>query len=136
MVSRRDKVAAIAQQHRRNIISARLSRRDVVKLGLLTAAGTLALKSGLSARANGGNDTPISPPTRPFVVELPVPPVAQPVNALFPSPQAGTVVSEAPRADHQFFNQFPPKALYDIHEQQGLHSFHPDLPRSTGWRFN
>src|SRR5258708_39295564 len=71
MVSRRDKVAAIAQQYRRNIISARLSRRDVVKLGLLTAAGTLALKSGLSARANGGRDEPINPPTPPAVRDGP-----------------------------------------------------------------
>jgi FtsP/CotA-like multicopper oxidase with cupredoxin domain len=125
----------IAARNRRGIVDAKLSRRDMMKLGLLTAAGTLALKSGVSARANGGNDTPISPPTRPFVVELPIPPIAQPVNALFPNPQAGTVVGEAPRGDHQFFNQFPPKALYDIHEREGLHSFHPDLPRSTVWRF-
>jgi len=135
MDSRHDKVAAIAQQSRREIILANLRRRELVKFGLLTAAGTLALKGGLGARAKGGSDSPVSPPTRPFVVELPIPPIAQPVNALSPTPRAGTVAGEAPRADHQFFNQFPPKVLYDIHEQQVLHSFHPDLPPSTVWRF-
>src|SRR5260370_21419028 len=58
------KMSDIAARNRRAIVDAKLSRRDMMKLGLLTAAGTLALKSGLSARANGGNDTPISPPTR------------------------------------------------------------------------
>src|SRR5947209_14035790 len=95
----------IARRDRR----AALSRRDLVGLGLLTAVGTLALKGGLTARAKGGTDAPVSPPTRPFVVQLPMPPIAQPVNALSPTPQAGTVAGEAPRADHQCFNQFSAK---------------------------
>jgi FtsP/CotA-like multicopper oxidase with cupredoxin domain len=126
---------ATAPRSRRKIIPAQLGRREIVKLGLVTAAGTFVLKDGLGARADGGNDVPVSPPTRPFVVELPIPPIAQPVNALSPAPQASPVAGEAPRGDHQFFNQFPPKALYEIHERAGLHSFHPDLSPSTVWRY-
>src|SRR5580692_3727293 len=43
-----------AGKNRRELISANLtSRRDLMKLGLLTAGGMLAAKSGLSARAYG-----------------------------------------------------------------------------------
>ena len=34
-----------------DIVKAKLSRREMMRLGLLTASGGLALKSGLSARA-------------------------------------------------------------------------------------
>ena len=43
-----------AGKNRRELISANLtSRRDLMKLGLLTAGGMLVAKSGLSARATG-----------------------------------------------------------------------------------
>jgi hypothetical protein len=43
MSSWRDKLRQRAAQNRREIINAKLSRRDLCKLGLLTAGGTLIL---------------------------------------------------------------------------------------------
>jgi len=100
-----------AAKNRRELIAAGLtSRRDLFKMGLLTAGGMLVAKSGLSARATGqqtqtnnppssgqntspgtnqncvpGNQT-ASPPTRPFVQALPIMPLAQRVSSLTPTP--------------------------------------------------
>src|ERR1051326_6578710 len=101
---RRFKEMCEAAEKRRELIAAGLtSRRDLLKMGLLTAGGMLVAKSGLSARAygqtiqttqppsSGANSSPgtnqncvpgnhtASPPTRPFVVPLTVLPVAQTV---------------------------------------------------------
>jgi FtsP/CotA-like multicopper oxidase with cupredoxin domain len=100
-----------AAKNRRELIAAGLtSRRDLFKMGLLTAGGMLIAKSGLSARANGqqvqtnnppssGNNTSpgtnqncvpgnqtASPPTRPFIQALPIMPLAQRVSSLTPTP--------------------------------------------------
>ena len=65
-----------AAKNRREIISAGLSRREMVKMGLLTTAGLLVPLSGLSVRArnsaghlldSGPGSGPSSPPTTPFV---------------------------------------------------------------------
>ena len=48
---RREKEIQAASRNRREIIAARLSRRDLMKMGLLTSAGFLIPKNGLSARA-------------------------------------------------------------------------------------
>jgi FtsP/CotA-like multicopper oxidase with cupredoxin domain len=100
-----------AAKNRRELIAAGLtSRRDLFKMGLLTAGGMLVAKSGLSARASeqqvqtnnpastGQNTSPgtnqncvpgnqtASPPTRPFVQALPIMPLAQRVSSLTPTP--------------------------------------------------
>jgi FtsP/CotA-like multicopper oxidase with cupredoxin domain len=99
-----------AAKNRRELIAAGLtSRRDLFKMGLLTAGGMLVAKSGLSARAgqqvqtnnppsSGQNTSPgtnqncvpgnqtASPPTRPFVQALPIMPLAQRVSSLSPAP--------------------------------------------------
>jgi len=99
-----------AAKNRRELIAAGLtSRRDLMKMGLLTAGGMLVAKSGLSARAYGqtqtnnppssgsntspgtnqncvpGNQTQ-SPRTRPFIDPLVVMPVAQTARSLHPTP--------------------------------------------------
>ena len=51
---RREKEIKNAAKNRREIIAARLSRRDMIKAGLLTSAGYLIHKNGLSARAQFG----------------------------------------------------------------------------------
>src|SRR5687767_16004876 len=66
-----------AAKNRREIIAAGLSRREMLRLGLLTSAGLLVPMSGLSVRArssagnllydSGPGSGPSSPPTRPFV---------------------------------------------------------------------
>ncbi len=114
---RRYREALEAAKNRRELIAAGLtSRRDLFKMGLLTAGGMLVAKSGLSARAqtqtnvngvavktdnpasSGQNKSPgtnqncvpgnqlASPPTRSFIQPLPILPIAQTVSSLSPTP--------------------------------------------------
>ncbi len=134
---RRFKEMCEAAKNRRELIAARLtSRRDLMKMGLLTAGGMLLAKSGLSARAQGlgqvmpqssggsntsggtqqvclpGNQT-ASPTTRPFVVPLTVMPLVQRVPSLSPSPTlypntgAGEVRAAAFQAPQISMSRFP-----------------------------
>lgn len=115
---RRFKEAQEAAKNRRELIAAGLtSRRDLFKMGLLTAGGMLVAKSGLSARAQslaptGGTQTQTnnppssgsttspgtnqncapgnqmaSPTTRAFITPLPIIPVASTVALSSYSPQ-------------------------------------------------
>src|SRR5215470_4443101 len=147
-----------AAKNRRELIAAGLtSRRDLFKMGLLTAGGMLVAKAGLSARAaygqsiNGGtnqlclpNLQPASPPTRAFVEPLPIMPIAQTVQSLTPTPTenpntaAGEVRAapfQAPQIDP---NRFPvvPRTLYQMrqHAISAVHS--PQLPTQTIWGFD
>src|ERR1700732_2876122 len=95
-----------AAKNRRELIAAGLtSRRDLFRMGLLTAGGMLVAKNGLSARAfgetptnnppsSGSNTSPgtnqscvpgnqtASPQTTPFIDPLVVMPLTQTVTAL------------------------------------------------------
>ena len=147
-----------AAENRRELIAAGLSsRRELFKLGLLTAGGMLVAKSGLSARAaygqtvNGGtnqmcvpNGQPASPHTRPFVTPLPIMAQATPVKTLTPAPTenpntaAGEVRAapfQAPLIDPVRFPVVP-GLLYQMrqHAIQAIHS--PDLPAQTMWGFD
>src|SRR5262245_50133076 len=134
-----------AAKNRREIIEARLSRRDLMQLGLLTSAGYLVAKGGLSARADGN---PQSPPTTPFFDPLPIPlikqPVPQPVPPappLNPAPQEkpNTAAGEGRTRDHQLFTRWQSEGFtfYEIHQRPGDHSFHSrDLPLQTIWGFD
>lgn len=122
-----------AFRNRQELIQARLSRRDLMKMGLLTSTGYLIAKQGLSARASGGDAE--SPPTTPFIVPLPIPVVAQP-EVLNPVPTADPAPGEAPRATHQAWGQHPPRKLYRIRQRCTYHSFHPELPPSEVFACN
>lgn len=134
---RRFKEMCEAAKNRRELIAARLtSRRDLMKMGLLTAGGLLVAKGGLSARAQGlgqvmpqssggsntspgtqqvclpGNQT-ASPTTRPFVVPLTVMPLVKRVSSLSPAPTlnpntaAGEVRAAAFQAPQVSMSRFP-----------------------------
>lgn len=164
---RRYKEMCQAAKNRRELIAANLtSRRDLMKMGLLTASGMLVAKSGLSARAQGvttnnpassgqnsspgtnqncvpGNQT-ASPQTRAFVTPLTLMPVAQTVPSLTPSPTlnpdtaAGEVRSAPFQAPAIDSVRFPvvPSILYNIHQRQFSASHSPDLPAQTVWGFD
>src|ERR1700722_4436170 len=114
---RRFKQMCAAAKNRRELIAAGVtSRREMFKMGLLTAGGLLIAKHGLSSRAlaqstavppvttnnppsgGGQNLSPgtnqncvpgnqtMSPPTRPFIVPLTVMPTARQVPSLTPTP--------------------------------------------------
>jgi FtsP/CotA-like multicopper oxidase with cupredoxin domain len=124
-----------AAKNRRELIAAGLtSRRDLMKMGLLTAGGMLVAKSGLSAQvqtnkppSSGSNTSPgtnqncvpgnqmASPPTRAFVQPLPIMPVAQtvaestlsPTPTICPNTASGTDGTEIRAACHQAPQNFP-----------------------------
>jgi FtsP/CotA-like multicopper oxidase with cupredoxin domain len=120
-----------------------IRRRDCIKLGL--AAGGGALLAGRGALADDRKDllrflcppdgeppdlATQSPSVRPFVCELFVPPIKQPVARLDPPPD--------PRA-HQRYDEFPPQKLYEVREQEFLWTYHSDPPYGAGswsWGFD
>jgi hypothetical protein len=83
MTSWKDKLALTAQRNRQEIVKAKLDRREMMRLGLLTAGGALIAKAGLSSRAFGQaapsltdkdatlSRVPASPPMRPWVAPMP-----------------------------------------------------------------
>src|SRR6267154_685040 len=144
-----------AAKNRRELIAAGLtSRRDLFKMGLLTAGGMLVAKSGLSARAqsvNGGTNQvcspinqPASPTTRSFVEPLPIMPVAQTVASLTPAPttcpntSAGEVRAACHQATQLDASRFPvvPSRLYKFTQQAITVIQSPDLPQQIIWGFN
>ena len=82
MASWKDKLALTAQRNRQEIVKAKLDRREMMRLGLLTAGGALIAKAGLSSRAFGAEPpltdkdstlsrVPPSPPIRPWATPMP-----------------------------------------------------------------
>ncbi len=131
-----------AQNNRREIIAAQLTRREMLQMGLLTSAGMLVAKSGLSARATlptvAMQNKALSPPTTPFTEPLTISPVKKPVLTLSPTPTAvpNRARGEGRIATHQRFNEFAPRRLYEMHERQVQVSMHRDLPLQTVWGFD
>src|SRR5437867_403987 len=134
-MTQREKAIWNATKNRRELLAAGLSRRELFKLGLLTSAGYLVVKSGLSARAD---DMPTSPPTRAFIEPLPIPALKQPVLSLTPAPMVApnTAAGEGRTRLHQALTQFPPQKLYEVHQRAAQVSVSPDLPLQTLWGFD
>ena len=141
-----NKLALNAFRNRQELIAAGLNRRDFLKMGLLTSAGLLVAKSGLSSRAYGdggggggdGGGTVASPPTRAFIEPMPIVSVKQPVDSLSPAPTVdpNTAAGEARTRSHQAFTQFPPQKLYTRVAQAAQLSVSPDLPVQTLWTYD
>jgi FtsP/CotA-like multicopper oxidase with cupredoxin domain len=128
------------RQERQEKVSVQLSRRRMFQMGLMSGAALLVPKSTLlpASIGTGGGDTPTSPPTTPFRVQLPIPPIAQPVGSLNPAPAAEYLkdFGEAKREPHQYWDLFPPKQLYEMHIAETPQQFHPELPPAAIWGFN
>jgi FtsP/CotA-like multicopper oxidase with cupredoxin domain len=134
-IRREKSLPEIARRNRQEIIDSRVSRRDLLKLGLLSGAGYLIAKEGLSNRAYA-DDAIRSPPTRPFIQPLAIPGVQEPVGALNPVPQVDPLAGEGRTRPHQLLTRFPPQKLYEVHQNEFQFSFHPDLPLNTIWGFD
>jgi FtsP/CotA-like multicopper oxidase with cupredoxin domain len=142
-MTQRERAVWNAARNRRELVEARLGRRELMKLGLLTTTGFLVSKKGLSARSSGGD--PQSPPAKPFVEPLPIPPVLEMVKSLSPPPTVSPNTAINPKTklpfegrtrDHQALTQFPPVELYEIHQREAQVSVHRDFPDQTLWGYN
>jgi FtsP/CotA-like multicopper oxidase with cupredoxin domain len=156
MTSWKDKVAVTAQRNRQEIVKAKLSRREMMRAGLLTAGGSLILKHGLSSRAEAAltdpdsRPTPASPPMRPWAQPMPLLTVKTPVESHAMAggqPDGTTVIDGATkRINHQYCSydtetgdyggKFPPKKFYELVMQEAPHKFHPDYANTTVWGFD
>jgi FtsP/CotA-like multicopper oxidase with cupredoxin domain len=135
-----------ARRNRQDIVAARLSRRELIKLGLVSSAGSLAFQHGLSQWASGvayGAQPSTSPPTRPFIEALTLPPVRRPVSHLAgPPPSVRPLAGEGRTRPHQAFQRFPdkfpfpPPLLYETHQRAAQVHMSPDLPQQTIWGFD
>ena len=142
---KKEKEKQTAANNRRELIAAGFKRRDLLKMGLLTSAGMLIPKKGLSAhplntRGSFDDDEPNSPDTTPFQELMPRLPVLQPVAALNPAPTIApnTAAGEARTVAHQAFAQFPPQRFYEMSQHlanvnMGLQN---ELPPQPVWTFN
>src|SRR5258708_6734195 len=133
-------------KNRQEIIAAGLSRREVMKMGLLTQAGMLAPLAGLSAQVvasssgcyrDCGNQC-ASPTTTAFVMQLPIMPVKQPVASLNPVPTVApnTAAGEGRTRNHQALLTLPPQAFYQVTQQAGSANMSPQLPLQPIWGFD
>src|SRR6185503_20508024 len=137
-----------AAKNRREIVAAGLSRRDMLRMGLLTGAGLLVPMSGLSVRArssagsllfdSGPGSGPSSPPTTPFVQPFVRMTVKQPVASLSPTPTAvpNTAAGEGRTISHQAFSQFAPVKFYEVEQRLANIITHPELPAQPLWGFD
>ncbi len=144
---RAEKEKQQAARNRREIIAAGLSRRDMIKMGLLTGAGLLVPMSGLSVRArssagrlldSGSGSGPSSPPTRPFVQDFVRMTVKQPVATLNPPPSVMPNITggEGRTIPHQALTQFAPVKYYEVEQRLANIITHPDLPPQPLWGFD
>jgi FtsP/CotA-like multicopper oxidase with cupredoxin domain len=143
MAGWKQKLAETARKNRVEIVDAKLSRRDLFKMGLLTGGGFLVTKMGLSSRAAGAASTVVSPPTTPWIEPLPIPPVAQPVDVstweCAPQQACNTAMGEGGRPDgHQFWEQYDPARVdhYVNDNRVTMGSWHRELPLDECWCFN
>jgi FtsP/CotA-like multicopper oxidase with cupredoxin domain len=144
---RADRRALRAFYERQELVKAGLTRRDLIKMGLMTTGGVggglvLADKS----LADDGNLGSL-PPLTPFVEPLPVLP-ALPSRAaadLSPAPAdtpnratnpATGLPFEGRTEVHQSEDRFPPQAYFETRMGATSATIHPDLPVQTFWGFN
>jgi FtsP/CotA-like multicopper oxidase with cupredoxin domain len=145
-----------AFQNRQELIKAGLtSRRDLLRLGLLTAAGTLIPKRGLSWGDNDcrygstGCGNCASPVTAPWTMNLPIPPVKQPVSSLTgpaPSINPNTAINPATGLAYEGRTRahqapplgfpFPTGTMYEVHQRAQQVQVSPSLPLQTLWTFD
>jgi len=129
-----------AARNRAELVSARLSRRDLLKNGLLTTSGYLIARHGLSAR--WGSIVPSAqaagPQVEAFVEPLPIMPIKSPVLGLNPTPAfvPNLAAGEARTRPHQAWFQFPPVDLYQVAQRAAQVSVSRSLPLQTMWGFD
>ena len=140
------RLARTAWRNRQELIAARLSRRDLLKLGLLSGAGYLLAKHGLSSRVHASEMQ--SPPTRAFIEPLPIMPVKRPLpNGVadltpYPTIAPNNAGGEGRTRAHQAFTSYPskfpwpPARVFEVAQGAAPVSVSPDLPQQNLWGFD
>jgi len=141
MMTWKQKLAETARRNRVELVDAKLSRRDLFKMGLLTSGGFLVAKAGLSSRAADAG-VPLSPKTRPWIEEITNLPVAQPCSAsqldCMPTEDCQTGGGERMRTKHEHWDKIQCDDLdcYVNVNAPAQYSWHRDLPTDDCWAFN
>jgi FtsP/CotA-like multicopper oxidase with cupredoxin domain len=112
-----------------------MTRRELLASGAAVAAGAAVAPLAGSAVVPV-SIKPASPATTPFVVPLTVYQPKQPVSALTPAPTMIVGADECGRPAHQRWADFAPKKFYELHVQEAMHSFHPELPTQPIWGYD
>lgn len=118
-----DRQVERALELRRELDAAKLSRRELARLGLI--AGSAHWAKGASLRAALAQTVPAIP-LAPWRDELPIP------------PRLGAGGYSYNPADHQWCDRYPAQSAqcYELRIREHGHSFHKDLPQSMVWSFN
>ncbi|MEQ1834113.1 MAG: bilirubin oxidase, partial [Candidatus Eisenbacteria bacterium] len=144
MAGWKQQMAETARKNRVEIVDAKLTRRDLFKMGLLTSSGFLVAKMGLSSRNATAGGSVVSPPTTPWLEEMPVPPVAKPMKMSdlpgpAPTQQCNTMMGERARPDgHQYWSLFDAENMdFYVNDNRATKaSWHRELPLDDVWLFN
>ena len=143
-----DRRALRAFHERQELVKAGLTRRELVKMGVLSTGGVgggLLLADKSLADGDGGLGS--LPPLTPFVEPLPILPVLPERAAadLDPAPTAAPNRATNPATGlpfegrteaHQSEDRFPPEAFYETRMGATSSKVHPALPPQTLWGFN
>jgi FtsP/CotA-like multicopper oxidase with cupredoxin domain len=145
--------------NRQELIKAGLtSRRDLLRMGLLGGAGMLIAKNGLSSWGGGncrygstGCGTCASPPTTPWTLPMPIPPVKQGISVSSltgpaPSINPNTAINPATSLPYEGRTRahqapalgfpFPAGVVYQVTQQQSLVRVSNELPMQNLWTFD
>ncbi len=142
MASWQEKLALTAQRNRQEIVKAKLSRREMMRLGLITASGALVAKVGLSSRAGLAKDlgVPPSPPTTPWAQPMPVLPTKQPVapgSLMGGAPTGKTLIDGSTKeVPHQLWSRFPVQKHYELIMRETSPKLHPSYSPTKMWGFD
>jgi FtsP/CotA-like multicopper oxidase with cupredoxin domain len=144
-----DRRALRAFRERQELVKAGLTRRDLVKLGLVTGGGgLLRSEKGLAAEPRSPAALGALPPLKPFVEPLTILPELpqRSVSELAPAPtlipnRATNPVTNLPfegRSEpHQSGDHFTPQAFFVTRIGANTNAMvHPALPAQTFWGFN
>jgi FtsP/CotA-like multicopper oxidase with cupredoxin domain len=155
-----------AFKNRQELIKAGLDRRALFNMGLLTGAGLLIAKKGLSSRAwadwgsgdcrygTSGCGNCASPPTTPWTQLMPIPPVKQPIalsSLTGPAPTIApnTAINPATGIPYEGRTRahqspigshsalpFPATVVYQVVQQAADVNVSDDLPPQRLWTFD
>ncbi len=137
-----------------------LTRREMLRMGLITGAAALGPASRILAQTSTTNGVGVTPiVTQPFMEACPIMPVKMPVATglgcenslsltnsvtLQPMTMAGPLKANVPFEGertavgtyHQRYAQFAPQNAYELHVKETKQKFHPAIPATPVWGFD